>query len=197
MLVTVDRYRTVTGDHDTPTDVVADRLDEAVDLCEDTLLRPLAALSRTERMVPTRDGRLWPRCTPLVAAPGYDIDGYALLPSAFTLLDFTGRTTAVTVTYTGGFVERSANPAATNRLPIHIERDVCWVAKALDPAFASTVAALPPGARSVSLGDISVTFADTADGAVPSMVGVRWSKRTLAWRHMQVGGSDSLLVTRT
>lgn len=190
-LVTVARYRAITGDQVTASALVEDRLDEAVELLEEVLGRPLASAERTEQCWPTRDGRLWPRVTPITAAAGYDIDGNALLPSAFTSFDPTARTTTVTVTYTGGYVERTANPASVNRLPSCIERDLAWVAKALGATDAAgLVAGLPPGARSVSLGDLSITFADSADSADPSTMGIRWSKRTLAHRYTRVGGYD-------
>lgn len=199
-LVTVARYRAITGDDVTPSALVEGRLDEAAELLEEALGRPLAAVERTEKIVPTRDGRLWPRCTPIVAADGYDIDGHALLPSALTFYDPTLRTSQVTVTYTGGWVERTANPNADNRLPVCIERDLAWVAKALGATDASgLVAGLPPGAKSVALGDLSITFATSSDTVDPSTMGIRWSARTLSYRHVRVGGYDELTlpVTRT
>jgi hypothetical protein len=193
-LVTVARYRTITGDDVTASALIADRIDEATDMLEEDLGRPLVHAERTERTLPHRDGRLYPRATPITAAAGYAIEGFSLLPSSLTAYDPTSRTTAVTITYSGGYVERTANPTADNRLPVCIERDLAWAAKALGATSAAElVAGLPPGAKSVSLGDMSVTFDQSADGAVPSRVGIRWSKRTLSYRFRRIGGIDHVI----
>lgn len=193
-LVTVARYRSITGDDVTASALIEDRIDEAVDLLEEDLGRPLRHAQRTERVLPIRDGRLYPRATPITAAPGYVIEGFSLLPSALTAYDPTSRTTAITVTYEGGYVERTGNPAADNRLPVCIERDLAWAAKALGATSAAElVAGLPPGAKSVALGDMSVTFDRSADGAVPAQVGIRWSKRTMSYRYRRIGGVDHVI----
>jgi len=187
MLVTVLRYRAITGDQASSDEAVSARIEEATELLEGELGRPLEQAERTERMQPTRDGLLWPLATPLAAATDYTIDGHALrgsspFPSGW---DFIGGETALDVTYTGGWVERTANPGSAFRLPVHIERDIAFAAQALGQT--PTPLAVPAGASSVSLGDASVTFKDGYHPD-PADAGVSWSKETLGYRYRRVGG---------
>ena len=186
MLVTVLRYRAITGDQVTGDEAVSARIEEATELLEGELGRPLEQAERTERMQPTRDGLLWPLATPLVAATGYTIDGHALRGSFAFVYDFVSDSlTAPEVTYTGGWVERTANPDSAFRLLVHIERDIAFAAQALGRS--STPLAVPAGASSVSLGDASVTFKDGYHPD-PADTGVSWSSETLGYRYRRVGG---------
>ncbi|QQS25155.1 MAG: hypothetical protein IPM43_01825 [Actinomycetota bacterium] len=171
-LVTVARYRAITGDTATTASTVTARIEDAVDLLEEVLDRPLESAERTEALTPTRDGKLWPRAVPVTDPGDYTVDGLALKGGMF------GSTT-FTVTYTGGWVEPSADPSATNRLPVCIEEDLAWAAHALiHPGPGLDV---PAGATSVQLGDVSVSFRGGAPGVNRS--GIRWSRRTLAYRY--------------
>ena len=166
-LVTVARYRALTQDTATASALVEAAIDEATDLLVDALGRPVEQAQRTEMLEPTRDGWVWPTVVPLVAAPGWTIDGYGLRgPFGPAWPDVTGR---VEATYIGGWVERTANPSAPNRLPAYIERDLAYGANALIFAPpAATATDYPKGATSVSLGDASVTFgADAAPDPEP------------------------------
>ena len=187
MLVTVARYRAITGDQVTGDEAVSARIEEATELLEGELGRPLEQAERTERMQPTRDGLLWPLATPLAAATDYTIDGHALRGSTPFLLgyDFISDTTsAPEVTYTGGWLERTANPDSAFRLPVHIERDIAFAAQALGQSMPSL--AVPAGATSVSLGDAAVTFKDGYHPD-PADAGVSWSSETLGYRYRRVG----------
>jgi len=176
-LVTFARYRAITGDIETTEAAVTARIELAIDRLEEVLDRPLESAERTETMWPTRDGKLWPRATPVTDPGDYTVDGLAL-KWAVPGVDMFGSAT-VDVTYTGGWVERTANPTATNRLPPCIEEDLAWAAYALlHPAPTLDV---PAGATAVSVGDVSVSFAGGAPGANRS--GIRWSRRTLAYRY--------------
>lgn len=186
-LVTVETYRTTTDDWVTDPVTVSARIEQAQELLEDALERPLEAIERTERMYPTRDGYLWPRATPILDAPeNYTIDGAGLF-GVFPLptFDIIAPTVPyVSVVYTGGWAERTSDPAATNRLPKVIESDLCWAAKALGDAFAP--AQFPPGAVSVTLGDASVSFGP--NGAPGPAAGEpQWSKATLRYRYRVIG----------
>jgi len=187
MLVTVLRYRSITGDQVTGDEAVSARIEEATELLEGELGRPLEQAERTERMQPTRDGLLWPLATPLVAATDYTIDGHGLTGASVFGYDFIrgGTMTAIDVTYTGGWLERTANPSSAFRLPVHIERDIAFAAQALGQT--PTPLAVPAGASSVSLGDASVTFKDGYHPD-PADAGVSWSKETLGYRYRRVGG---------
>lgn len=161
-LLTIARYRAITGDTVTASAVVEDRIAEAVELLEEHLERPLEQAERTERMYPTADGYVWPKALPIIAAAGYTIDGAGLRIIWPNTLFVEADSSTVAVTYTGGWVERTANPDATNRLPSSLERAIAWAAKALGSTDVSElVEGLPPGAKTVTLGDLSITFDTT------------------------------------
>lgn len=183
-LLTVVRYRAITGDTATSDGTVTARVEDAEDLLIDALGRELASEERTETMWPDRGGHLWPTCTPISIATGYTIDGHGLI-GVFGPA-WPDQTGAVSVTYTGGWVERSANPTAANRLPVYIEHDLAWATYALvSPDTAA--AQYPAGAVSVRLGDAAVAFGP--DGPPrPGAAAVKWSRRTLRHRHSTVRG---------
>lgn len=201
MLVTVDRYRALTRDVTTHADVITERLDEAVELLEEALDRPLAMAERTETMFPTRDGAVNPRATPITAVTGWTIDGERLLYGNLVPIGNVGLPDnpgfdLVTggpvlgwyrpprITYTGGWVERSANPTATNRLPRSIERDLAWAAWRLGRVPAPIAADIPAGATSVTLGDASISFGPDGAAADPSETSeMCWSPETLRYRY--------------
>lgn len=185
-LVTFARYQSITGDVDTPEYLVSARIEYAVELLEDELGRPLASAERTETLWPTRDGRLWPQATPITDPGDYQVDGLALYSSPFPAVFGFVEGTAIDVTYTGGWVERSANPVAANRLPTCIERDLAYAAKALGDPGTGSLAGLPAGAIVASVGDVAVTFGPGGAGAA-SESQVRWSRETLAYRYTRVG----------
>jgi hypothetical protein len=181
-LVTIARYRAITGDTATDAVTASAAIELAEELLADVLDRELASVERTETLWPTRDGYVWPSCVPITVATGYTIDGDGLvgvLGPAWP--DITG---SVDVTYTGGWVERTANPTAPNRLPSYLERDLAFAARAL---VAPEVAQYPAGATSVSLGDASVSFGP--DGAPAPGSGVRWSRATLRHRSRTTRGA--------
>lgn len=187
MIVTVQTYQSTTGDT-TWAGAVSAKLEEAQERLEEVLDRPLEAVSRTEVLIPYRDGSLSPRCTPLVDATGWSIDGDRLIllyPNALGGALTWWPALGPTVVYTGGWVERTTNPDATNRLPLCISDDLCWVAwRLLHPLDPVASTAYPPGAVSVQLGDAAVSF---GPGGAPSASGrslsaVRWSPATLRYR---------------
>lgn len=194
MLVTIDRYRAITGDVSTPAVDFVDGLADAVDRLEEKLDRKLASASRTETMHPTRDWSLWPHAVPITVAPsGYTVDGNRIYgtdglgyPFSFTTWPNLG----IDITYTGGWVERTANPTATNRLPSFIEADLAWAAyQILRPARAAAALSVPEGATNVSLGDASVGYGPRGAVATsPAEAGVKWSQRTLGYRYIRLGG---------
>lgn len=192
MIVTVATYRLTTGD--TTQDIlVSARLEDAQERLEEALDRPLEAISRTEVLIPQRDGSLAPRAVPLQSvADNWLIDGDLLIqryPSAFGAA-WWYPALGPTVTYVGGWVERTANPTAANRLPTCISDDICWTAyRLLHPIDPAATVSILPGATSVTLGDASVSFGPRG-APVPGGRGyspVRWSAATLRWRYR--GGS--------
>jgi hypothetical protein len=187
-LITVARYRTITGDQTTASALIEDRIDEAVELLEEHLGRPLVEASRVERCYPTRDGYVWPRATPILSAPGFTIDGNGLRVVFPLTLVVESEQQTIEVTYTGGYVERTANPSADNRLPGTLERAIAWAAKALGSTTAAElVEGVPANAKSVSLGDLSVTF-DTVAGH-PADMQVRFGRQVSRYAYRRPRGT--------
>lgn len=191
MLLTVERYRAITGDTtSTPSEVTA-RIELAEGELAEVLDRPLAHSARTETLTPTRDGRLWPRATPITVADGWTIDGISLIgPGPLSApMTWPDQPTSIEVTYSGGWVERTANPAAANAVPACVERDLAVAAYVVGHPTALT-STIPAGATSVRLGDAAVTFG--ASGASGNVVGDQlrkaWSRRTLGYRYRVVRG---------
>lgn len=179
-LVTVARYRAITGDTVTGDAAVTALLEEATWKLEEDLARPLESAERIEPMWPDRNGWLWPLALPITAAPGWTIDGNALRGGAWPLTSWPESTDYVSVTYTGGYVERTANPNAANALPLCIERDLAWAAYVLRSP-ADLVAQVPAGATSVTVGDISVNFGRGTSRSGDDLA-IRWSRATLRYR---------------
>jgi hypothetical protein len=161
-LVLFDTYQRITGDTTTGASQVADALAEAQALLEEELGRELESKSRTERLYPDPTGRVYPMVTPVTVAPsGLLVDGSSMYSAGpfQSVPGFIFEGNWADLTYTGGYVERSANPAATNRLPAHVERDLCWCAfRALAVVEAQSLALTPAGASRMQVGDIMVMF---------------------------------------
>lgn len=190
MLVTVERYREITNDQTTAASAVTARIEEATDELAELLDRPLAHGTHTETLRPASTGELWPRATPITDGGDCTVDGSALLAAApFGAWSDIGGTDKVTVTYDGGWVERSANPDATNRLPIVIERDLAWAAYRLGQAPDPVLVGAPAGASSIRLGDAAITMSTGASLPTPNSHAGWWSARTLSYRYSPVSAA--------
>lgn len=188
-LVTIARYKALTGDTVSGDVSISAAIEDSTDRLEERLDRPLREASRTEQVFADRSARVYPHAIPITAAPGYTIDGYSLIGFwPWPQWDLIGPNTTPVVTYTGGWVERSANPTATNRLPTFIEEDIAWAAWALLHPTAADDAAYPIGATSVSLGDASVSFGP-GGAPLPNRTGIRWSRATLRYHYQRVAGA--------
>lgn len=163
--VTVDRYRVYTGDDTTPGTTVSGALVEAERLLNEELRRELASEERTETLRIQPDGRVWPRAYPITAAP-LTIDGRSLLGATPDLPTFVALIgvdvpypVTAAITYTGGYT------AAT--FPVTLEHAVYDLAHGL----AVDTPAVLVGARSATVGDVSVTYGTSGDvGPVDSVV---------------------------
>lgn len=188
-MISVERYRQITGDLDSNDPEVERCVTDAVELLQEYLGRELAEAERTEAMRPDRQGRLWPKVTPILIATGYTIDGLALVGSSpfSPAVDFIDPTSSIEVTYTGGWVDQSVDgydTAATNQPPGCIVRDLALAAHRLaHPAVVSSD--FPEGATSVRLGDAAVTFGPSGAGAVTS-TDSWWSRRTRGYRYAPI-----------
>jgi hypothetical protein len=148
-LVTVARYRTITGDITTTDAAVTGALVDSQGLIEEWLRRELDSTERTEtlRLI---DGRVYPKAYPITNAGELTIERTrAILGSAEISPPIwnlpSNSDSYATVTYIGGFT------AAT--LPKTLEREIARTAhNILHPSL------IPAGALSVSQGDASVTF---------------------------------------
>lgn len=209
MLVTVATYKAVTGDAGSYDVNVSARIEDATERLEEALDRPLEMAVRTEVMIPMRGmqwgtgtlagewglGALAPRATPIMVAPnGYYIDGNLLIgtpliawPDAVFPM-----TPGPSIVYTGGYVERTANPSALNRLPMVISDAICWaVYQLLHPVAPDTATVYPVGASSVTLGDASVSFRDgppNASQTAAMLSEVCWPPSVMRYRYRPVRG---------
>ena len=160
------RYRSVTGDLTTPQHRVLTALDSAVQLIGERLGRArdgdagLELAERTERSRAYRlageyDVRYYPICTPVVGdiviEPetawgewGYSACRYAM------------------ITYTGGWTAET--------LPEKLRLGICLTAKKAAGASADLASDTPAGAKSVAVGDVSVTYETAVAVELPNGV---------------------------
>ena len=180
MLISVDRYRVITGDSSTAATAVSAAVETAGDLLGEELGWPggVESAERTETLG-VLEGRVYPSAVPITVAAGFTIDGHALrgaTPQWADIFEDVDGAPVATVTYTGGWTSAT--------VPASVERDVAWAARALlNPAEALSV---PAGATSVRLGDASVSYGRPQS---PGTAGVAWSRKTLGWhvKHRRVG----------
>lgn len=180
MLVTVERYRIVTGDTTTAASAVSAAIEEATDLLSEDLGWQIEEDERTETLN-VIDGRVYPSAVPITAVEagqtidGYSVTGAAPLGSDFLTEGFEGDVHRATLTYTGGWT--------ADTLPSSIRRAICWAARGiLTPSAAEAV---PDGATSVRLGDASVTYATAQTRAT---TGITWPPKVMRWhlKHRRV-----------
>lgn len=192
-MITHERYIQITGDT-TTTEAKAERcIADAVEALEDYLDRPLPEAERTETMRPDRNGRLWPKATPIIEADDYTIEGIGLAGTFGPAVDFFTGSVAVEVVYTGGWADprdEDYDPTATNQLPACIERDLAWAAfKLAHPSATREMALTRDDATSVRLGDAAVTLSGSAGS--PSDLDGCWSKRTRSHRWAPIHSTES------
>lgn len=187
-MISVERYRAITGDDDTAASAVEEFVAEAQDMLEDCLDRPLESAERTESMRPDRHGNLWPKATPITDGGDYTVDGLALVGGSPFWGGIIDPTTSVSVTYTGGWTDET--------LPKCIERDLAMAAYRLGHPPALGTSEYPEGATSVRLGDAAVTFGPGGAGAVGTGDSDGWwSKRTRSYRYASVHSGPPALVS--
>ena len=174
MLVTIARYRDITGDNESASGVIEDALVDAQALLEDELQRPLEMDTRTERcriMPEARGAAVYPKVTPLTSVTtGGTIVGHAVVGGFPGGTFLTGPEEYASVTYVGGY-----DPEATDGptlLPRTLERAIAWAAKAL--CVPDEFANVPAGATSVTVGDVSLTW---GAGGSPAQGTVSFERR--------------------
>lgn len=186
-MISVERYRVITGDDESAASAVSARIEEAQEMLEEYLDRPLDSDERTESLRPDRHGRLWPRATPITDGGDYEVNGLALVggtPFTFGLVD---PTTSVAVTYTGGWT--------ADTLPSAIERDLAFAAYRLGHVATLGSTEYPEGAVSVRLGDAAVQFGPGGAGAVGTGDSdTWWSRRTRSYRYAPIHTGPDVMV---
>lgn len=178
-MITAVRYSEITGDTTTAATAVSARVEDAVELLEDYLDRPLAHGERTESLIPDRFGRLWPKATPISDGGDYTVEGLALVgPGPFGLSGFIDPTDSIEVTYSGGWT--------VDTLPSCIERDLAWATyRLLHPESVAPLTTIAAGATSARLGDAALTWGAGGRPA-PQDTDGWWSRRTRGYRYAPI-----------
>lgn len=161
-VVSKERYRIITLDTTSADAAVTGALVDAQQLVEDYLDRKLTQALRTETMTYGPNGLVWPKAWPVIVAPaGMTIERSRRaiggsspggLTDAFADSD---EPEFVTLTYTGGYTSAT--------LPRVIESRIAWSAYSM--LHPSVGASVPAGAKSVSVGDASITFDKASSGS--------------------------------
>lgn len=167
--VTVAAYQVRTGDTTSAASSVSAALLEAESLISEDLRRDLPLDTRTESMIIRALGRLYPRAWPITACTSNVIDGRTLLGGMPDMQQFVVMIGVpgyikprATVTYTGGF------DAST--LPVALAHAIYDLAGAV---LSRSAVSVPAGATSVSVGDVSISFASGDEGLdtyVPGLI---------------------------
>jgi hypothetical protein len=182
-VVTVARYRVITGDTSTDTAEVSARIEDATIMVEEELDRPLELAERTETIRLASDPYGWtgwlayPRSTPIMSVPA---DSAYRIEDDVTLSGVQPATTPfwtwsesyrphATITWTGGYT--------SSTLPKKLEAAICDLAHAL-----LTPAAVPVGATSIRVGDVAVTYSGSSDSGLDVYVPGLW-ERIRRYRH--------------
>lgn len=185
-MISVARYREITGDEESLASAVSARIEEAQDMLEDYLDRPLESAERTETLRPDRHRRMWPRATPITDGGDYETHGLALLGAWSPAVDFLG-SDGVAVTYTGGWT--------ADTLPSSIERDLAFAAYRLGHPPTLGTSEFPEGAISVRLGDAAVQFGPGGAGSVGTGDSDSWwSRRTRSYRYSTMDTGPRVLA---
>lgn len=192
-LLTIGRYRIITGDTTSASAVVEDAIEDATALLEQDLRRKLESDEYEERLkihyaTSFAGGRVYPSVTPVTAVGDDDheivttttLQGVS--PDTNDNPFFGAYEPHATVTYTGGYVERTANVGDSNVLPPYVEYDLAWAAHSL--LRPSELTSVPAGATAVRVGDVSVNYGSPTSSRAKSST--RWSDATLRLRRRMV-----------
>jgi hypothetical protein len=160
MLVTVDRYQTITDDTTSASGTVVAALEDAQLLLEERLGRPLEQDERTERARLFQERRgiaVYPRALPLISSTdpaGATVEGAALVGGSPTGWANDGHRD---ITYIGGYDPTETDPNEPDFLPRTLERAIIWAAFA-DIHQSDVTASLPVGVSSARVGDVALTW---------------------------------------
>lgn len=182
-LIHVADYRWVTGDQTTPSANVEQALDDALGIVEGHCNRKFAYGEHTETLYVYRDGKCYPTNTPLASVSSPTNLGSTALQGAGVYLGVFLPTPAYInsgdwqagippqskVTYMGGYQPYRSGAGPTDDLPTTLVRALCRVAWLILHPVA--LPGVPAGAKSASVGDVSVTGDLSSFVAVDPSVG--------------------------
>lgn len=181
MLISVAQYRAITGDETSASGVVETAIADAQGLLEDRLGRGLELRERTER-VRLVDGVAYPSATPITAVPsGQEVQGSAVLGVGPASVLVEPSDTHRSLTYTGGFDPAETDRSAVTFVPVELSRAVAFAAQAIIDRDSSSLV-IPPGAISVRVGDVAVSWGaggapSTGEVIFPVSLVRRWRRR--------------------
>lgn len=163
LLVSVERYRKITGDTATDEDYVKEALADAQRLIEEELDRPLAIGDRTEKL-PVINGVVYPIVTPIISADYQIRNSVALVDPSIDggLLSGNDYPFHATVSYRGGFTQQT--------LPVRLREAIARTAHRALNTGAVTSSEIPDGAKTIKNGDVSITFGDEGVGSTSSAI---------------------------
>lgn len=162
-LLTYARYVTLTGDTASASATIEEQIDVAEQEVERFLDRPLAEGLYTDSLVVYPSGRAYPKAVPLVSVPvtaTYEIEDEVTLKSVAAAYDlivdypdvgwdgYAATSGRVALTYTGGWTAQN--------VPLAVARAIALITYGLAHPQVSSA---PPGATSVKVGDVSVSYA--------------------------------------
>lgn len=144
-ICSVEVYRALTGDLESYDGDVADMLVRVQGVVEGRTRRHFDSGTYTETLPVLADGKVYPSAVPLVSATGYSATQVGPTWIQVGISD-SWRGDEVTVTYIGGYDE--------DAMPPELQLLVAQIARRLLPASVPA-AAVPAGATSVKVGDVS------------------------------------------
>jgi hypothetical protein len=151
-LVSVDRYRQLTGDTTTISGEVSDALDVALSKVQDYLKRSLVLDEYTE-LLPITRYKVYPTHTPVVSADDFTVRGNSLF-IGYDSWDLFSEGNLAEVTYTGGYDAET--------VPLTIVDAICKAAYRELQGRQTTTTTVPEGVTSVAVGDVRVTYGSSS-----------------------------------
>lgn len=153
-------YGRITGDDDAYGAGMADILSDAQKAVEEHCKRKLAYGTYTESVYLYRDGKVYPRNTPLEAMTDpaeITLQGDGAIVNWFIMVEnipwfFPGYPPQLTVSYRGGYQPYGTTDGPTAELPFKLARAICQVAYNI--RHSSQMPNVPLGATSVHVGDV-------------------------------------------
>jgi hypothetical protein len=163
-LISVERYRSITGDQLSDSGNITAALGLALELVEEYLDRQLLVQEHTELLQPYR-GKFYPKHSPVLFATGYTIRHDALIGGVHYWGHDVTEDTLTEVTYTGGY--------DSTTLPTTLQVAIARAAEALIQGQnqSSTNVTVTPGQQvtSIGLGDVRIGYSTASSSSTSTM----------------------------